>query len=319
MSRESQAFAPARLALFVAAVWLAKVGSVPLAAQPPACAENAQVFATGAHDFLVPSGVSILTVVARGGAGGSTALGQDLGGRPASMFADVPVAAGETLRVIVGGEGGTSRGQGGGGGGATLLARQPFVPLIVAGGGGGGSVGAANPAVSDAGLTPSAKAGDVPDGGAAGAGTAGGSAGTTSVGGGGGGGITSAGGSVPSGPAGGAALNGPAAGGTSPSGGEGAFGGGGGGGGAGGGGGGGNAGGGGGGGVGGGGSSFVAAGATLLFPIELGGFEAGEMVVCYFDPAVVSVPALDETGLAVLALTLALTAVVITRRRRRAS
>jgi hypothetical protein len=131
---------------------------------------------TGAEQvYTVPSGVTMVRVLAVGGAGGAGAMsaqGAGPGGLGADVQADVPVTPGQQLFVEVGGApgqpgtggfngGGDSRNGGGGGGGAsdvrtcsrtasscpvgndTLTSRL----VVAAGGGGGGSPdqGAAHP------------------------------------------------------------------------------------------------------------------------------------------------------------------------------
>lgn len=109
--------------------------------------------------FVVPAGVTSLEVEALGAEGGSNLSAP--GGRGAGVIATMPVVAGETLEIRVGGRGsdgggvtvggynggaGSTRGlvgtnySGAGGGGATDIRRAPFGladRLLVAGGGGG--------------------------------------------------------------------------------------------------------------------------------------------------------------------------------------
>lgn len=116
--------------------------------------------AVGAHDFVVPEDVCQVTVDAYGAQGGD-GDNQDgppgPGGKGGRATATIPVTAGETLRVTVGGQGavvtggfngggdggspGNTQQSGGGGGGASDVRREPFSlnqRLVVAGGGGGG-------------------------------------------------------------------------------------------------------------------------------------------------------------------------------------
>ena len=113
--------------------------------------------------FKVPAGVTSLVVVAGGGMGGSTSpqggQGPD-GGFGGQEKATVSVAPGQTLDVVVGGQGGDStypnlpdkRGAGGyggggegsfygGGGGGGSFLYGPGNKLLVAAGGGGGNAG----------------------------------------------------------------------------------------------------------------------------------------------------------------------------------
>lgn len=119
---------------------------------------NKTFFYTGKKQkFVVPAGVTQLTVVARGGQGGGTYIypSEDAPGYPARVYAVIPVQPGEKLVVRVGGSGahggfngggmgagsGTYAGNVGGGasdvraGGDSLANR-----IIVAAGGGGAGI-----------------------------------------------------------------------------------------------------------------------------------------------------------------------------------
>lgn len=158
---------------------------------------------TGAFEtWVVPTGITTITVDAYGAAGGTGNDVAQAGGLGARVVCDVAVTPGETLRVYVGGVGtksqlsanagggfnggGTGTGSGGfhgggGGGGGSDIRRSPFGladRLASAGGGGGGgfhSVGGGGGFSS----------------GIAGAGANGGGGGTQSAGGAGGGGSIS--------------------------------------------------------------------------------------------------------------------------------
>lgn len=116
-------------------------------------------FTGSPQTYMVPAGVTRLRVTAQGGSGGNY-NGQTPFGLAALVTATVPVTPGETLTIVVGGQGGRNAatnpggynggGQGGGnaggGGGATDLRRAtPATPdylparnaLLVAGGSGG--------------------------------------------------------------------------------------------------------------------------------------------------------------------------------------
>ena len=113
--------------------------------------------AVGADTFVVPAGVTALSVVATG-AGGGAGDGQNLGvtisgrvaatgangGSGAQVTATVAVTAGETLAVFVGGGGGGGGGGDspawGGGGGSTNLAAGTAQQVIAGGGGGAGAM-----------------------------------------------------------------------------------------------------------------------------------------------------------------------------------
>ena len=146
----------------------------------------------GPETFVVPAGVSSVTIVATGASGGpgfGAAAGTGgLGGR---TTATVSVTPGASLTVRVGGQGigfvggfnggGGSTGVGGGAGGASSV-RDGATPLVVVGGGGGGG--------AEAGGGASVGGGN----GAAGGGLTADPGGSPAQGGGGGGGGTQAGG-----------------------------------------------------------------------------------------------------------------------------
>ncbi|MCB9811709.1 DUF2341 domain-containing protein [Candidatus Nomurabacteria bacterium] len=103
----------------------------------------------GSGTFVVPTGVTSVTVHAwggGGGAGGSYAGTGGAGGGAGYMEATLSVTSGESLGYIVGGGGGGGAreavsvlaGYGGGGGGHTEVTRSGDVLVIAAGGGGGG-------------------------------------------------------------------------------------------------------------------------------------------------------------------------------------
>ncbi|HET7329152.1 MAG TPA: hypothetical protein VFJ14_17915 [Nocardioidaceae bacterium] len=111
-------------------------------------------YSASAQSYTVPSGVSLLRVVAGGAQGGSTSSGglQRAGGKGAVVTAEVAVTPGDVLSIMVGGRGGTSGGlyggvvrggapgssTGGGGGAPSRVTGSAWD--IVAGGGGGASV-----------------------------------------------------------------------------------------------------------------------------------------------------------------------------------
>ncbi len=110
-------------------------------------AQNGQAYTNqGAGTFVVPTGVTSLTVKlwgggGGGGAGGSAAAG-GAGGGGGYATGTIAVTPGETLNVYVGGGGsaGTRNTSGGGGGGGayTSIYRGSTALAIAAGGGGGG-------------------------------------------------------------------------------------------------------------------------------------------------------------------------------------
>ncbi len=155
---------------------------------------NGRVFTSqGADSYVVPTGVTSLTLKmwgagAGGGGGGSTAGAA--GGGGGFVESTISVTPGESLSVYVGGGGeggnfsasGSDAGGGGGGGGASSVYRGGTPLAIAAGGGGGGG----------------ARAGSTGGAGGAGGGTSGvaGTSRFTNNGGGGGGGTSSAGGAA---------------------------------------------------------------------------------------------------------------------------
>lgn len=295
ISRAIRSSSPIPFVIACAAVALAGFIAPGLAEAQPQCVATVNV-PVGQQFFVVPAGVTTISVDAFGGQGGSVPAGLNggtggLGGR--ATIAGLTVTPGESLNVIAGAQGGSIPGPqnstpapgapggpldggpggasvpaaahpGAGGGGASGIVRG-IIRLLVAGGGGGASHGGNGGAGGQNGANgqkQSPAGTSVPGGGAIGG--AGGSAGTGSGNGGNGTG------GDPSGQ-----------GGTGGIGGDG--GGGGGGGWAGGGGGGGGTGTGDGGGTGGGGgSSFGPAGTTFQTGVRTGG---GQVTISYVDPA----------------------------------
>lgn len=155
---------------------------------------NGQVFTSqGADSYVVPTGVTSLTLkmwgAGAGGGGGGTTTGA-AGGGGGFVESTISVTPGESLSIYVGGGGaggnfsasGSDAGGGGGGGGASTVYRSSTPLAIAAGGGGGGG----------------ARAGSTGGAGGAGGGTSGvaGTSRFTNNGGGGGGGTPSAGGAA---------------------------------------------------------------------------------------------------------------------------
>ena len=125
------------------------ISYVATPATPDAAAGSASFTTPGLTTWTVPAGVSSLQVDARGSAGSGGASGGS-GGSGGGVVATVPVKAGETLTIVVGGTDGTNGGgsapagynggTGGTGGGATDVregGNQLSNRVIVAGGGGG--------------------------------------------------------------------------------------------------------------------------------------------------------------------------------------
>ena len=288
--------------------------------EPPVCTGASRVFtATGqVQSFVVPAGVTSVTIDAAGAAGGAaTDLGTQTaaGGSGARLVASFAVTPGETLSVVVGAGGGSNVvSDSGGGGGASYVYRTATASgLLLAAAGGGGAFETVAGGDGQVGAAQAGGGFGVP--GAAGSGGNGGGGGTgyCNTGAGGGGLLTDGGdgfndvncGGVPVG--GGKALANGSAGGTAASGSNGGFGGGGGGGSSAGGGGGGGYNGGGGGslGRGGGGGSYLDPGAAQLFAVSGLNSGDGSVSICYVAPAL---PVASPGSLAALAVLLAITA-----------
>ncbi len=91
------------------------------------------------QNFTVPTGVTSLTIEARGASGGSVNVNcTALGGLGARMIGVFTVTPGQVLQVLVGQAGFTNGADAGGGGGSFVVATGT-IPLVVAGGGGGAS------------------------------------------------------------------------------------------------------------------------------------------------------------------------------------
>jgi hypothetical protein len=156
---------------------------------------NGQVFTSqGSGTFVVPDGVTSLTVKLWGGGGGGGGGGSNAaggtGGGGGYTTATISVTPGETLDVYVGGGGGggtgssSNSGFGGGGGGSSTLYRSSTPLAIAAGGGGGGGGDSTANQTGGAGGAGGGNSG-VAGGAAGGSGTAnnGGNGGTQSAGG----------------------------------------------------------------------------------------------------------------------------------------
>jgi len=100
-------------------------------------ANGSQTFSfTGTIDsFVVPAGVTNVTIEARGAEGGYTTSSAIFAGKGAVMQGDFNVTPGSTLKILVG----ENNNSGNGGGGGTFVTDAANTPLIIAGGGGGAS------------------------------------------------------------------------------------------------------------------------------------------------------------------------------------
>ncbi|MFN8231093.1 MAG: HYR domain-containing protein [Bacteroidia bacterium] len=105
------------------------------------CATNTQVFTyTGSmQNFVVPAGITAVTILAYGARGGTNTSSAIPPGNGAAMRGSFAVTPLSTLRVLVGESPSISTGNGNGGGGASYVTTSASVALIVAGGGGGSS------------------------------------------------------------------------------------------------------------------------------------------------------------------------------------
>jgi len=91
------------------------------------------------QSFIVPAGVTTMTIEAIGAQGGNTTEGiGGTGGMGASMKGTFNVTPGNTLTIGVGGQPSSFSSNGGGGGGGSSGVKNGTTVLIVAGGGGGG-------------------------------------------------------------------------------------------------------------------------------------------------------------------------------------
>ena len=165
--------------------------------QPPAQAvTQTYAFTGGPQIYVVPLGVTSITVTLNG-AQGSTISGKGTGGLGGSVTATISVTPGEVLQVMVGGSAGYNGGGRGGGGGGTDIRRPAFSTssscaftltcttsqrIIVAGGGGGaggvltGANGGAGGQAASGGTAVNTGSGNATAGGA-GTGSAGGAGG----------------------------------------------------------------------------------------------------------------------------------------------
>jgi len=91
--------------------------------------------------FVVPAGVTSVTITADGAQGAAGNIGVS-GGEGAVLESTFTVTPGSTLNVLVGGAGGRVSDSGGGGGGSFVYTTADSAGLLIAAAGGGGSAGA---------------------------------------------------------------------------------------------------------------------------------------------------------------------------------
>ncbi|MSW94242.1 MAG: IPTL-CTERM sorting domain-containing protein, partial [Actinobacteria bacterium] len=88
---------------------------IPFLVAPPAQASSQESFTTpGLTSWVVPSGVTQITVTAVGGGGGGG--GGGAGGAGCAVVSTFAVTPGQSIRLFIGGGGGGNTGGGGGGG-----------------------------------------------------------------------------------------------------------------------------------------------------------------------------------------------------------
>ncbi|MGI4865926.1 MAG: glycine-rich protein [Janthinobacterium lividum] len=155
--------------------WNGTTWTESLTLEPPLPITTVTFNTPGTYTYVVPAGMNFLTIDARGAAGGAGAGVAGPGGLGGRLKAKLPVTAGETMTITVGGagaagsagstggfNGGASGGSsgstsGGGGGGASDVRRGTTLAdrlLTAGGGGGGGGAGAANGGTGGAGGYP---------------------------------------------------------------------------------------------------------------------------------------------------------------------
>jgi hypothetical protein len=120
----------------------AKVIAADATSSIPVQATTTVFSVAGTQTYVVPVGVSTITVKSwgAGGGGGKNSGGSNggNGGGGGYTQADISVSAGESLTVIVGGGGGIPGSTAGGGGGGSSAVKRVSNFLIQTGGGGGG-------------------------------------------------------------------------------------------------------------------------------------------------------------------------------------
>lgn len=87
--------------------------------------------------YVVPAGVTNITITTRGAQGGNETMGSTSGGQGAIMTGNFVVTPGQTLKVLTGGQGVTAMYVGGGGGGSFVWDQTTSTLMSAAGGGGG--------------------------------------------------------------------------------------------------------------------------------------------------------------------------------------
>ena len=123
------------------------VGSADVTNIQVSCQNWVSYTTPGSYTWVVPAGVSSLSVVATGGGGGGGfGFGPNSsGGNAAQVTSTLSVAAGDTVTIYVSGGGTINNGaqshEGGGGGGLSYVGDATTASFVIAGGGGGGGGG----------------------------------------------------------------------------------------------------------------------------------------------------------------------------------
>jgi hypothetical protein len=123
------------------------VGTADVTNIQVSCQNAVSYSSPGAYTWVVPTGVTSLSVVAiGGGGGGGNGFGfNSSGGNAAQVTSTLSVLPGDTVTIYVGGGGTINNGmephEGGGGGGLSYVGDAATASFVVAGGGGGGGGG----------------------------------------------------------------------------------------------------------------------------------------------------------------------------------
>ncbi|MFI5221985.1 MAG: LamG-like jellyroll fold domain-containing protein [Bacteroidia bacterium] len=126
--------------------------------------------------YVVPAGVNSIVINASGAQGGNS------GGLGAKIIGTITVLPGETLSVMVGGQGGMATNNDGGGGGGTFVWRNTGNVLLIGAGGGGGKSGSTGIAGAGSADSIPTSSGNGAGNGVAGNGGKGGGGGTSTAG-----------------------------------------------------------------------------------------------------------------------------------------
>jgi hypothetical protein len=92
----------------------------------------------GTNTWIVPAGVTSISIVAIGGGGGAGSISGGNGGNGGRVTATIVVVPNDSINFAVGGGGAYGGGGGGGGGSSVVTNTTTATTLLIAGGGGGG-------------------------------------------------------------------------------------------------------------------------------------------------------------------------------------